>query len=371
VFLRNWLYGTRISPPYRSISHQWMIKELLKKGPVYQLNATCYCNNGNLTERLKALLSALDSHGGKKKIYRRDSLGPDKKKWFSDGAIVQVGRTCVSLEHQGHAVSGINIYVLGPNEAQVIEVMRTLEPHIHGMGIPKSKNAVWALTQNSDGYDIKRLGEVETDFEPGNYSGDVVTAYEHMASCLGKKVPCGRLSILDGPPGTGKSYLIRSLIASQDAYFVIVPSNMVGSLSGPALLPTLHKMKIHDKPVVLILEDADRALVNRERGNLGALAEVLNLSDGLLGELLDLRIVATTNANIAEFDPAICRDGRLCSHLNLGVLPPEQSLKVYHRLTGEKLRAPKPLSLATVYRMARKNQPVKANRQARIGGNYI
>jgi SpoVK/Ycf46/Vps4 family AAA+-type ATPase len=73
------------------------------------------------------------------------------------------------------------------------------------------------------------------------------------------------------------------------------------------------------KPTILILEDADDALIARDQ-NLGAkasLAAMLNLSDGILGAVLDLRIIATTNQKIENVDNAILRPGRLLERMGL------------------------------------------------------
>jgi ATP-dependent 26S proteasome regulatory subunit len=167
--------------------------------------------------------------------------------------------------------------------------------------------------------------------------------------------PCGRLVVMDGPPGTGKSYAIRALAKAVDATFVAVAPSLVGSLSGPDLVPVLLQQKRQGRPVVLVMEDADHALAVRTRGDLHQLSELLNIGDGLLGDLVDLRIVATTNAERDDLDPAVVRPGRLCRRVSMGYLPPDLYEKVYKRLTGKRWRklVPTKHTLADVYRVAR------------------
>ncbi len=47
---------------------------------------------------------------------------------------------------------------------------------------------------------------------------------------------------------------------------------------------------------MLIVEDADECLVQRGSDNMSTIASVLNISDGILGSILDVRVLATTNA---------------------------------------------------------------------------
>ena len=219
---------------------------------------------------------------------------------------------------------------------------------------------IYTLVSDGEGYNIRNIGKTETDMEPGNYAPEAVERYHHVVECLASSKPCGRFCLFDGPPGTGKSYLIRSLISTLDAVFVLIPTSMIGSLSGPALLPTFLTLHARKKPIVLVLEDADMALVSRRanRGNPAALAEVLNLGDGLIGEMLDLRIIATTNAERIELDPAITRPGRMCTHLTLGELPASHLADIYNRLAEsnqgvDAVQKAHAKTLAEVYRLAR------------------
>jgi ATP-dependent 26S proteasome regulatory subunit len=132
------------------------------------------------------------------------------------------------------------------------------------------------------------------------------------------------------------------------------------------------------KPLILVLEDADMALVSRKssRGNPAALAEILNLGDGLIGEMLDLRIIATTNAERIELDPAITRPGRMCTHLTLGELPTPQLAGIYNRLTeGESgpamVKKSQATTLAEVYRLARDAAWAAKDTESEDHGTYL
>ena len=221
-----------------------------------------------------------------------------------------------------------------------------------------SSNSVLALTNTPNGLALAALGEFNQELITDNYSADVVKGYKHVTTCLSSKDPCGRLVLFQGAPGTGKSYMIRSLVSSVDSTFIVVGSNMIADLSGPSILPILLGLSKQDgNPITFILEDADVALSDRKANGMTQLSGLLNLGDGLLGELLDIRIVATTNAGTLELDKAITRPGRLCQHVSFDVLSADDSNSLYSKLIGtpgtKKVR--KPRTLAEVYRLARRD----------------
>lgn len=219
------------------------------------------------------------------------------------------------------------------------------------------KGLMSVLIKTQNGFALHTAGNVGAPLERGNYDGDMIRRYDHLVNCLKSNTPCGRLSILDGPPGTGKSYMIRSLPLVAPGHYVLVAPSLVGSLSGPDIAPVLLENRKENLPVVLIMEDADEALVRRDAGDRTKLSEVLNLGDGLIGQLVDVRLICTTNAGLAELDDAVKRAGRLCSHLRYEELSHDQCDAIRARLTGSDCSPGHPRgserTLAAVYRAAR------------------
>lgn len=232
-------------------------------------------------------------------------------------------------------------------------------------------NSVFALVSSQHGLSLTPLGEFKQKLMPHHYSEETTKGYDHVKACLSSKEPCGRLILLQGSPGTGKSFMIRSLVSSVNSMFVVVGSDMISDLTGPAILPVL--LGAHDtgKPITFILEDADVALTHRTKGAMTQLSGLLNLGDGLLGEMLDIRIIATTNAGTLELDQAITRPGRMCQHIAFDQLNVEDAKKLYSSLVKkptETIKSPK--TLAEVYRMARQDGWV-APKGAKKTGQYL
>ena len=65
--------------------------------------------------------------------------------------------------------------------------------------------------------------------------------------------------------------------------------------------------------------------------------------------MLDLRIIATTNAEKMEFDEALLRPGRLCRHVTVGEVSPAKAGEIYKRLTGLEKTYTEKTTLARVY----------------------
>jgi len=247
-------------------------------------------------------------------------------------------------------------------------------------GEDPKKGLVYTLARSMHGYSIRHLGLAGSPIERGNYSPKVLKAYDHIVEDLNTEDPCGRLIVLAGEPGTGKTYIVRSLLAeAPKAAFVIIPPNLVEELGSPEILPSLTAAKSEmNGPIVLIIEDADSCLVPRKdagnkQGNMNAISAMLNLGDGILGSVLDIRIIATTNAAEVEMDPATQRPGRMCTYASVDTLSSQQAGQVLYRLTNKKFAFDKTATIAEVYQQARKlgwKPPSQKKKAASKTDNY-
>lgn len=267
--------------------------------------------------------------------------------------------------------NSMNVSLVSLKESFILDFKKEIEARFTQ---PTKQGYIFAIMRGSGGnLQLTRIGYAGSALERGNYPKKVLADYDYVIKDLKSEDPSGRITILEGAPGTGKTYLVRSILMDvPDALFVLVPPSMVSSLGGPDLLPLLLRTKedyAKKGPTILILEDADQCLVPRAGDNMSSISSILNLGDGIFGSLFDIRIVATTNARKAEMDPAIIRAGRLSRRLEVNVLSYEEANFVYKRLLGEdknlpgspensgpSLRpAPKKaeFSLAEVYKLAR------------------
>jgi len=222
---------------------------------------------------------------------------------------------------------------------------------------------VYSLVKRGDTLSLDSIGTIDRPLIKENYEENILVDMEHVIADIRSSDPCGKLTIIDGPPGTGKTSLIESLLSLDDINFVIVPSHQLISWGDPTLLTLLLQHKnINKKKLVFIIEDADDCLVNRDslNSNKNAISTLLNMSDGILGSILDLRIIVTTNAKIKDFDPAIIRDSRLCRRIEIEEVSVERANKIYQRLTNsDKEPFVVSATLGEIYKLSKSPDQVK------------
>jgi len=212
-------------------------------------------------------------------------------------------------------------------------------------------------------------------WEPDNYSPDSISSLEDLKEAiLTKNHGKGRLSILQGSHGVGKTMFIRALVTSlngEPVSFLFAPTSVGLQLTSPNFLSVLFNYR-NDNPdtkIVFVLEDADLFVEKRTGGTQSvAISEFLNATDGIIGATLDLHIIATTNLKKNNFDEAIMRPGRLHMITNFEALPFEQARRVYLRECGKEL-SPLPdgsnYTLAEIYAKAKEHDN-KAKKKKKV-----
>jgi hypothetical protein len=255
----------------------------------------------------------------------------------------------------------VNVSVCCTNRDLVQKILRQISNNV----LPrKSLGRVYVIGSGAMGPQFFSLGVASVKMERGNYSDSTLRSYDHVVTDLGSVSPCGRLAIFDGPPGTGKTFLIRAILnAVEEAMFVLVPPEMMSMLASPQLIPMLLRKKAGGGgggPIIFILEDADNLLTPRDSKNLSLISSLLNFSSGMLGSMLDIRAIATTNSEKKDIDAALMRPGRLCRQVTVGALSEKQALGVVRRLLRsdkamlpDEMKGNNEITLAQAYRAAR------------------
>lgn len=248
----------------------------------------------------------------------------------------------------------LHVYGASNEEAQVI-----IEHFSHRRRPAMAPQPTVSLLVTSPrGLNIYRMPLETKSFTADNYAPEIKDKFERMLEdCIGDE-PKGRIGVISGPPGTGKTFMIMSLIERirDQATVLLIPSSMVSSIVNPSLTELLLSLRRSGQPTVLVLEDADEAIKKRVGAGDSALSALLNLSDGIFGRVLDTRIICTTNISKDDIDPAIYRPGRLSSYAYIGPLTFSQAQAIYTRIGGEGDLEEGTYTLAQVYAKAAKNE---------------
>lgn len=230
-----------------------------------------------------------------------------------------------------------DINVFGMNEKEVQDIVGLFAPLLKKKS--QRKGRACTLLKGADGIYVSDLGAGGKPFMKENYLPAVVEDYNFVVKDLASASPRGRLVILDGPPGTGKTYFVRGLINEiENSVFLIVPSSLVSHISDPSFMPAI--INLHEDegvPIIMVLEDADTALLPRGMDTMSTISDLLNFADGIVGNIIDFRIIATTNAKKMEIEPALLRKGRLSRNVHVGKLNEEKAKEVFERITESKL----------------------------------
>lgn len=178
-----------------------------------------------------------------------------------------------------------------------------------------------------------------------NYGKDFLKVHDVIIEKLNK--PRGKgIILLHGEPGTGKtSYLkyITKLITEKDILFI--PPSLAEALSEPSIIPFL----MEHRDSILVIEDAERVISDREgSGSPAGVSNVLNITDGILGDCLNIQIIATFNMKRERIDQALLRKGRLIAEHKFDKLPLEDTNNLLKHLEKDVV-SEVPMTLADIY----------------------
>ncbi len=178
-----------------------------------------------------------------------------------------------------------------------------------------------------------------------NYGSEFKKIHDIIIKRLNKDQDKG-IILLHGEPGTGKTSYLKYLTKQvKDKDILFIPPSMAEMLSEPAIIPFL----MEKRNSILIIEDAERVISDREgNGSPAGVSNILNLTDGILGDCLNIQIVATFNMKRERIDQALLRKGRLIAEHKFEKLSLEETNNLLKSLKKDFV-SDKPLTLADIY----------------------
>ena len=302
----------------------------------------------------KTISEILDHNRVYDRIYHKENSMIRELMAYSDTTMISI--EVVKLDDNlldKKEIKGCNISIF---TTQILK-LNTLIANLKAKGFKTVRNLYSNVEDNEvpikyafpDSYDIV-IQEKSFEALPfseicDNYTNDVQEKYNRSVKIINDSR--SGLVVLNGPPGTGKSYLLRSLLSDvrERQGIICIPAiqflNDVGKMSN---------VMAENKKSIVILEDVGEILsVEGHMTHESAVSNLLNMTEGFLSFLSDTIFVATFNYELDKINPALLRPGRCIGRISVGNLDSTHA----QRLVGEEIQIPKnrEYALSEVYQI--------------------
>ena len=269
-----------------------------------------------------------------------------------------------SVSKSYRADRGINISLCGNASPKDFDAVTSLITPL-AKSRRERENNIALVIQTNRGYDTTsfELPKQKLDIELG-YGKSFKPIHEKIIHKLNEPKSKG-LVLLHGTPGTGKTHYLKYLASKiKNKRVLFIPPFLADFITSPEMTPFL----IQNAGSVLFIEDAEKVITDRNTGGGNGVSNILNITDGILSDILNIQIVATFNMDKAKIDSALLRKGRLIAEHKFDALPVEDSQALIDHL-GFDYKTDKPMTLTEIYNLSEVEYKSEDKGRTTIGFN--
>jgi hypothetical protein len=199
------------------------------------------------------------------------------------------------------------------------------------------------IVKDGRGLELKTMEIKRTKLDIGLYYEDDFGPVDNVIQKrLNQKKDRG-IVLLHGIPGTGKTTYLRYLFGRLRKRVLFLSPNVACNLMDPDFIDLL----IDNPGTVVVIEDAENIIMDRRAMSGSPVSNLLNISDGLLADFLNLQLICTFNSPLTMVDQALMRKGRLIAKYEFGKLGVGKAQELSRHLGFDNI-IDRPMTLAEI-----------------------
>ncbi|MBS1564561.1 MAG: AAA family ATPase [Bacteroidetes bacterium] len=174
------------------------------------------------------------------------------------------------------------------------------------------------------------------------YEDEFVVLDKLIQQRLNRKKDKG-IVLLHGLAGTGKTTYLRYLVGRLRKRVLFLSPAVAENIMDSEFMELL----IDNPDSILIIEDAEDIIKDRRTSPGSSVSNLLNISDGLLSDFLNVQLICTFNNPLSLVDSALLRKGRLIAKYDFAKLSVGKAQRLSDHL-GFKNIITKPMTIAEI-----------------------